>query len=108
VDPLLIEELPRRRHFIGEYGIGRGEAACLDLVERYQSIGVFLSSDEDACNVARRLEFTYVTVRDVIEAGVARSRPTVERLGALIAGLRSAKFGLKPETIERLRRTSKP
>jgi predicted nucleic acid-binding protein len=108
VDPLTIEELPRREELIEEYGIGRGEAACLVLVERYQAMGVFLSSDEDACDVARRLGLAYSTVSDVVEAWVRRARPTEERLDALIAGLRAAKFGLKEEVTERLRRLAKP
>lgn len=108
VDPLTIEELPRREELIGEYGIGRGEAACLVLVERYRAMGVFLSSDEDACTVARRLGLAYSTVPDIIAAWVKRYRPTVERLDALIAGLRAAKFGLKLEVTERLRRITQP
>ncbi|MGH2459851.1 MAG: hypothetical protein ACRDIY_13405 [Chloroflexota bacterium] len=104
VDPLTIEELPQREELIEGYGIGRGEAACLVLVERYRAMGVFLSSDEDACAVARRLELTYCTIPDILDAWVKRSRPTMERLDTLIAGLRAAKFGLKAEVMERLRR----
>ena len=104
VDPLRIEELPHREDLIEEHGIGRGEAACLVLVERYRATGVFLSSDADACDVARRLGLAYITVPDIIEAWVKHSRPTQERLDALIAGLRAAKFGLKGELIEKLRK----
>ena len=71
-------------------------------------MGVFLSSDEDACAVARRLGLAYSTVPDIIAAWIKRSQPTVVRLGALIDGLRAAKFGLKAEVTERLRRLIQP
>lgn len=108
IDPLIGDELLRREELMQRHGIGRGEAACIALVERYHAAGVFLSSDDEACAVARQLGLAYVTVPDILDAWVKRRRPTLERLDVLIAGLRSAKFGLKPELMQRLRQVIDP
>jgi hypothetical protein len=104
IDPLTVEELPRRESLRQDYGIGRGEAACLVLVERYQALGVFLSSDEPACRVARHLGLAYVTLAQVLESWVDRTKPTEESLDELIAGMRLARFGLTESFVTDLKR----
>ena len=94
IDPLTVDEIPRRESFRQDYGIGRGEAACLVLVERYQAQGVFLSSDEPACKVAQHRGFAYVTLAQILESWVDRAKPTEDSLDMLIAGMRMARFGL--------------
>jgi predicted nucleic acid-binding protein len=103
IDPLTVEELLRREELMHEHGIGRGEAACITLVERYHATGVFLSSDEEACAVAQQLGIAFATVPDILAQWVWRCRPPQERLDALITGLRAARFGLKADVIEGLR-----
>lgn len=104
IDPLSIEELQRRENLMAEFGIGRGEAACLTLVERYQAQGVFLSSDDEACQIAQQLGISYTTLPEILERWVARAGPDPEQLERLVAGMRAAKFGLKASVLERLRR----
>ncbi len=104
IDPLALEELPRREDLRRTYGIGRGEAACLVLVERYGALGVFLSSDAPACKVAERLGFAYLTLIQVLENWVDRSRPTEGALDALLDGMRAARFGLTEGFIKALKR----
>ena len=103
VDPLTIEELAQREDLVMEYGIGRGEAACLTLVERYRAVGIFLSSDEEACTVARKLGLAYLTLPEIVEAWARQKQPARNRLENLISGMRAAKFGLKPDVLARLR-----
>ena len=104
IDPLTIEEITRRESLREDYGIGRGEAACLVLVDRYQARGVFLSSDEPACKVAKQLGFAYVTLAQVLENWVDRTKPTEDTLDELIAGMRMAKFGLTESLVAELKR----
>lgn len=103
VDPLILDELPRREALQTQYGIGRGEAACLVLAERYQSIAVFLSSDTAACQVAQTLGIAYQTLPEVIELWVDRRSPAVELFDDLVGGMRDARFGLSASFVARLR-----
>lgn len=104
VDPLTLEELPRREDLQRRFGLGRGESACLTLVERYRAQGVFLSSDEPACRVAQQLGLAYLTLPQVLDLWVERVSPTPGLLDALIDGMRAARFGLTDEFVRGLRR----
>ena len=55
MDPFTLDEVPSREALRQQYGIGRGEAARLTLVERDHSKAIFLSSDDAACKVAQDL-----------------------------------------------------
>lgn len=104
IDRLEVEELLLREEHRDRYGIGRGEAACLILAQRYGAQVVFLSSDALACEAAATLGLSYLTLPDVLAAWVDRVTPTVADLDALIRGMRAARFGLKQDVIDRLRR----
>ncbi|MBI2941760.1 MAG: hypothetical protein HYY04_15115 [Chloroflexi bacterium] len=104
IDPLAVDELPRREDLRRTYGIGRGEAAGLVLVERYGALGVFLSSDAPACKVAQHLGLAYLTLAQVLENWVDRSRPTEEALDALLDGMRAARFGFTEGFVQDLKR----
>ncbi len=99
---MTLEELPRREALRTQYGIGRGESACLVLAERYQSQAVFLSSDAAACQVAQALGLSYLTLLDVLEAWVDQIKPPLELFDALLSGMRAAKFSPKAELIRNL------
>ena len=103
VDPLTLEELPRREALRAQYGIGRGEAACLVLAERYQSQAVFLSSDAFACQVASSLGIARLTLPEVLEVWVDQRQPELEFFEALVSGMRAARFGLPAELVRQLR-----
>lgn len=103
VEPLTVEELPHRESLRAQYGIGRGEAACLVLAERYQSQAVFLSSDEVACQVASSLRIAHLTLPEVLEAWVDQRQPKLELFDAVISGMRTAKFGLPASFVRQLR-----
>ncbi|TAK35516.1 MAG: hypothetical protein EPO21_05765 [Chloroflexota bacterium] len=108
ITPLTVDELLLRESLARQYGIGRGESACLVLVERFRAVGVFLSSDEPACDVARTLGFQYLTLPQVIQMWVTRVRPRLAQLDTLVAGMRAAKFGLRPAFVDELRRVVEP
>ena len=102
VEPLALEELPRREGLVRSFGIGRGEAACLTLAERKGARAVFLSSDDAACRVARRLGIAHLTLVDVLERWVEQGRPSLQELRVLVAGLAQARFGLPGDVVARL------
>lgn len=103
VDPLTLEELPRREELREVYGIGRGEAACLVLAERHGTQVVFLSSDAEACRVAGVLGLPYLTLQDVLERWVASMSPPLAALDAVLDGMREARFRLREEIVRTLR-----
>jgi hypothetical protein len=107
IDPLTVDELPLRERYRDDYGIGRGEAACLVLARRYGTGMVFVSSDASAGRVAVALGVPTVTLPDVLTNWVDRLSPTVAELDALVAGMRAARFGLAQEFVETLRRRSR-
>ena len=82
--------------------IGRGEAAALALARRKDARLIFLSSDADACLVARDLGLRYLTLEDVLLAWVERQQPQPEEIAALVLGFRSAKYGLTDEFVRDL------
>ena len=102
VEPLALEELPRRTALMQTYGIGRGEAACLTLAERDKAQAIFLSSDDEACKVAQQLGIAYLTLTDVFKLWVEQEKPTLEQFGALVTGLRQARFGLTAAYVKSL------
>jgi len=103
IDPLTVDELPRRDELVERFGIGRGEAAALVLAERYGAEAVFLSSDDDACEVAKKLGISRLTLIDVLDRWIECTRPTLHDFDALVAGMRAAKFGLRQEVFSALR-----
>lgn len=102
IDPLTASELPLRERYRADYGIGRGEAACLVLSCRRGSDSVFVSSDAVACQAAVDLGLSYLTLPDVLEAWVDRLKPTVADIDLLVAGMRAARFGLTSAAIGEL------
>ncbi|MDQ3397611.1 MAG: hypothetical protein M3511_07540 [Deinococcota bacterium] len=94
MDPLRLEELPRREELYQTFGIGRGESACLVLAERERSTAVFLSSDKEACKVAEHLTIPFLTLSQLIEMWVRQERPTRPEVEELLVGLKAAKFAL--------------
>ena len=107
IDPLTVGELALRERYRADYGIGRGEAACLVLARRYEAGAVFLSSDEVACQAARTLLLPVLTLPDVLTAWVGRLTPTVAEVDQLVAGMRAARFGLTSEFCDDLRRRAR-
>lgn len=107
LDPLAAHELPLREQYRANYGIGRGEAACLVLAQRHGAAVVFLSSDAVACQAATDLALPYLTLPDVLTAWVDRLGPTIAEIDALVTGMRAARFGLTQEFIEALKQRSR-
>lgn len=92
IDPLRVEELPDREELMETYGIGRGEAACLVLARRHGAPAVFVSADQEACEVADEIGVPRLTIRDLLEKWVNVFSPPVEEFDAMIEGLRRARF----------------
>lgn len=105
IEPLELEELPRREDLRQIYGIGRGEAACLVLAERETLTAVFLSSDEIACRAAQALGISFLTIPDVLTAWVHQAHPSLELLQALVDGMRNAAFTLPESLYQQLQRS---
>jgi predicted nucleic acid-binding protein len=103
IDPLYTEELPEREDLIGTYGIGEGEAACLVLAQRHGAPAVFVSADQEACEVADEIGIPRVTIRDLLERWVNVFSPSVEDFDAMIEGLRRAKFDPGEDLTTKLR-----
>lgn len=103
IDPLRLEELPRREDLRDHYRIGRREAAALTLVERYHPDAVLLSSDKQACSVSQRLGFSYLTLYDVLEQWVNRVSPTRGLFDVVVSGMEMARFKLDTQRIAEIR-----
>lgn len=104
LDSLRVEELPKREELMGEHGIGRGEAACLVLALRHGAPAVFISSDEEACEVADELGIQRITIRDVLRRWVNVLQPPPDKFDGLIEGLRQARFDPGEDFAESLRK----
>jgi predicted nucleic acid-binding protein len=102
VDPLEIEDLPRREALMRTFGIDLGEAACLVLAARSRAPALFLSADEAACRAAQAQDIPYLTLLDVLEAWVKQQRPSRLELEVLIRGVKGAKYGLSATFVQRL------
>ncbi|MBN3944019.1 MAG: hypothetical protein V7L21_19965 [Nostoc sp.] len=102
IEPLQIEELPRRERLGELYGIGRGEAACLVLSERTLLTSVFLSSDERACQAAQALSISFLTIPDILTDWVSEMQPPRELLQDLVDGMRNASFTVPESLYQRL------
>jgi hypothetical protein len=103
IDPLTVSEFPLRERYRADFGIGRGEAACLVLARRLGAAAIFLSSDEVACRAAVDLGLPVLTLPDMLLRWVDPLQPTGAELDVLVAGMRAAKFGLTQEFIADLR-----
>jgi hypothetical protein len=103
IQTLTLEELGDRDEMQHKYFIGRGEAACLVLAQRYGLQAVFLSSDEKACRVASLLKIDHTTIPEILEKWITLQNPSLKLFEELIAGMRSAKFILKEADLVRLR-----
>jgi|GEM_PF-2956756 len=97
IEPLQIEELPRRESLGRSYGIGRGEAACLVLSERMLLTSVFLSSDQRACQAAADLSISFLTIPDILTDWVSEMHPPRELVQNLVDGMCNASFKI-PES----------
>jgi predicted nucleic acid-binding protein len=97
-------ETQRREALVTQYGIGRGEAACLVVAKRHDYPALFVSSDEVACRVAQAISVPYITLVDVLEQWIARSKPSRELFDELIDGMALARFRLSTTSLEELRR----
>lgn len=105
IDPLHVEELPEREDLTETYGIGRGEAACLVLAQRRGAPAVFVSADQEACEVADEIGIPRTTIRDLLERWVDIFSPPVEDFDAMIEGLRRARFDPGKDFVAPLRET---
>lgn len=94
VEPLELEEIPRREKLSKDYGIGRGEAACLTLAERHTGMAIFLSNDEKACQVAQTIGISFLTIPDILAEWIRREHPARELFQELIAGMERASFAI--------------
>jgi predicted nucleic acid-binding protein len=103
IDPLRVEELPEREDLMETYGIGRGEAACLVLAQRHGAPAVFVSADQEACEVADEIGIPRATIRDLLERWVNVFSPPVEEFDAMIEGLRRARFDPGEDFVASLR-----
>jgi hypothetical protein len=103
IDPLRVEELPEREDLMETYGIGRGEAACLVLAQRHGAPAVFVSADQEACEVADEIGIPRTTIRDLLERWVNVFSPPVEEFDAMIEGLRRARFDPGEDFVASLR-----
>jgi predicted nucleic acid-binding protein len=74
------------------HGIGKGEAACLVLAQRHGARAVFVSADQEACEVADEIGIPRTTIRDLLETWVNVFSPPAEEFDAMIEGLRRARF----------------
>jgi predicted nucleic acid-binding protein len=92
IDPLYTEELPEREDLMETYGIGKGEAACLVLARRHGAPAVFVSADQEACQVADEIGIPHTTIRDLLERWVNVFSPSIEDFDAMVEGLCQAKF----------------
>ena len=108
VDPLDVAELSHREALTEQFGIGRGEAACLVLCQRLHADAVVLTSDDEACQVAEQLGIGYLTLPDMIWNWVRNTRPTLTELDLVVEGLRNANFGLREAYLELLRQHCGP
>ncbi len=103
IDPLAVEELPRREEVQQRFGIGRGESASIVLAERYGAVAIFLSSDDEAYRIAQMLGIRSLTLLDVLERWVTHQHPSLFVFDALVAGMGAAKFGLRANFAQALR-----
>lgn len=103
IDPLTVDELPRREEVRQQFGIGTGEAAGIVLAERYGAIAIFLSSDDKAYRIAQLLGIRSLTLPNVLERWVTQQRPSLAEFDALVAGMGTAKFGLRADFARALR-----
>lgn len=102
VDPLEIEDLPRREALMRTFGIDLGEGACLVLAARSRVPALFLSADEAACRAAQAQDIPCLTLLDVLEGWVKQERPSQLELEVLISGMKGARYGLSASFVERL------
>jgi hypothetical protein len=103
IDPLAVEELPRREEVQQRFGIGLGESASIVLAERFGARAIFLSSDDLAYRAAQALDIRSFTLLDVLEMWVRARHPPLTALDALVDGMKAAKFGLKGDFAAGLR-----
>ncbi|AWR86766.1 hypothetical protein [Meiothermus taiwanensis] len=103
IDPLTLGELHKRVRLEEEFGIERGEAACLVLAQRYGSVAVFTSTDKAALRAAQRLGVKVLSGMDILSGWIKSAQPSRAGFDGLIAGLREAKYGLREEDLVYLR-----
>lgn len=103
ISPLSLAEIPNRERLMQQFGIGRGEAACLTLAERDLKTAVFLSSDEKACTTAQSLGTAYLTIPDILKQWVHHHNISCEQLEELVSGMQNASFAIPNELYEQLR-----
>lgn len=104
IDSLNVDDLLRREMLMDQYGIGRGEAACITLAERHRVQAVFVSADEQACRVAQEEGLPCTTIHDILERWVNVFQPERDEFDALITGMREARYDPGEGFVEALRR----
>jgi hypothetical protein len=97
VDPLTVAELSSREAISRQFGIGRGESACLVLAQRSNGTAVFVSSDDKACQAAESLSVQYLTLPELLKDWVHRHKPERALLDELLKGMADARFTLGAE-----------
>ncbi len=105
ITPLSLTEIPNREMLMQQFGIGRGEAACLTLAERDLRTAVFLSSDEKTCVTAQSLGTDYLTIPDILKQWVYHYSISSDQLEELVSGMHSASFAIPKNLYERLQST---
>ena len=95
LDPLEIEEVPRRLGLEHRFGIGVGEAAGIVLAMREEETpAVFASSDERACEAATELGAPFMTIPQALLYWIRKTRPNRELLEGLLEGMTKARFAM--------------
>jgi len=73
------------------------------LAQRHGAPAVFVSADQEACEVADEIGIPRVTIRDLLGRWVNVFSPSVEDFDAMIEGLRRAKFDPGEDLTTKLR-----
>lgn len=73
------------------------------LAQRHGAPAVFVSADQEACEVADEIGIPRTTIRDLLERWVNVFSPPAEEFDAMIEGLRRARFDPGEDFAGRLR-----
>lgn len=99
---LVANEIPKREAVISQFGIAKGEAACLVLAQRFERVAVFTSMDNRALRAAEQLSIGVVSGLDVLMSYVKDQRPSEDFLRDFLEGLSNAGYRLRDTEIEQL------
>lgn len=100
--PLSLAELAVRAQYQDQFGIGRGEAACIVLALRRHIPLIFVSSDAKACRIASDLGIPVHTLLDVLTVWTEQTQPGHDELDELLNGMAQARFQVTSPTVDML------